>query len=452
MPTHKLVYLAFLSAGLASQAAWAEGSGIVLAQVFDSSDQTVAPSTPADAAATSVPVLPSNSSSGLSTSQQANLAGYQAAGIGARDGSSRGGAVRMGPLFVYPELAFGFGRNDNITGTKTDKVASNFYTLQPGITAELKTRADTYSLQYQGNFTRYVSSKDDNVDQHYTAFNAENIFTGRSKINWLLAYTQGYDARGSNNTSTNLDEPSRWSMPQAKAMYSYGAQGAKGRIEVEAGTTHKSYLNNRDTMDVYDRNTNSYAGRFFYRIQPKTSLLFEARGAKNDYTASDATLDNKERRYYIGAEWEATAATSGSFKIGRMTKDFDQTGTKASGGSWEAAVRWEPLTYSYIDFLSSKSIDDPDGLGEYQVNKNYSAVWNHAWSSYVSSHVSIGKTNTKYEGDRTDDIYRYGVGMSYDMRRWLRLNVDYNYTTRDSTDADYEYNRNVLMFSVQGTL
>jgi hypothetical protein len=57
-----------------------------------------------------------------------------------------------------------------------------------------------------------------------------------------------------------------------------------------------------------------------------------------DYDSALSTEDNTERRYYLGYTWDATAATTGVVKIGRMTKDFDAAGRAGySGSSWEAA-------------------------------------------------------------------------------------------------------------------
>ncbi len=56
---------------------------------------------------------------------------------------------------------------------------------------------------------------------------------------------------------------------------------------------------------------------------PKTSLLLEARHTELDYKYTASQLDSEELRYYIGATWDATAATSGTIKVGPVEKKFD---------------------------------------------------------------------------------------------------------------------------------
>src|SRR3954471_8271796 len=98
-----------------------------------------------------------------------------------------------------------------------------------------------------------------------------------------------------------------------------------------------------------------------------------------DYKLNTSTQSSTETRYQIGAKWEATAKTSGIVKFGMLEKKFNSSGrTDFSGSSWDAAVRWSPLTYSVWDLYSSKVTNESTGTGDFLLTQTYGVNWNHA--------------------------------------------------------------------------
>ena len=56
------------------------------------------------------------------------------------------------------------------------------------------------------------------------------------------------------------------------------------------------------------------------------------------------------------------------------------------------------------------------------MNSNYDLLWTHRWTSQFSSKVDLGYIKSDYvNGNRQDNLKNIGLGVSYDMRRWLRL-------------------------------
>ena len=179
----------------------------------------------------------------------------------------------------------------------------------------------------------------------------------------------------------------------------------------------------------------------------------ELRSNKIDYLVSTAP-SSTEQRTYIGATWDASAATTGIVKVGQLRKDFEDSARKDfTGFSWEATIRWKPTRLSVVDIETSRTTSDPNGLGNYVVNSGLDAVWQHKWTGYVKSTVLVGTLESKYDGvNRTDDTRNYGLGLSYDVLRWLTIGVDWRHTDRGSSDSTYDFKRNVLMATFEATL
>lgn len=420
---------------------------------------------------------PTNFSGGLSesvlggdatggASQQAVTAGYELGGTGVAGGRmttqgniltspAKGRPIRFeNGIFVYPAALVGLGYNDNVLGTTVNRTSSSLWVLQPGVVTEFKTHGDRYTLSYLGNYGRYASSSADDYNYHEFWMAADNYFTSRTRLGWGVGYLERSDPRGSTNRVSS-SEPDRWHAPVVRALGIYGAPGAIGRIELETSWMQKRYENNRAFTETADVDQTMVAGRFYYRFLPRTSALVEVRNTWSTYVATNAFPgDNADTRLYAGLTWEATAKTSGTFKIGRAYKSFSNAAlSESSLSSWEGNVRWSPLTYSTFDLATSRTPTDTTGVGNFLTNTGTSLTWTHKWASYISSRVSAGILKTEYAADpRKDDTRNYGVGFFTELGYRTRLGLDWGYTNRNSNQDLFDFKRNVVMATLEFVL
>jgi hypothetical protein len=352
---------------------------------------------------------------------------------------------------VTPTLGVSFGHTDNVAlAPKATAKSSSVFSLIPKLLATTAYRADRYSLGYLGELIRYPSSSNDNANNHEIVAAAENVLDTRLAVNSRLSYQDKMDAAGTTDraVSTELDH---WRGLNGAVLLRYGAPGAQGKVDVELGAFDKRYVNNRAFTQDSDYFSTNLATRFGLRVMPKTTVLAEYRNTRFDYKRNVLGLDNTEQRYLVGAEWEATALTSGSIKVGYLQKDFNLGTRKDFGGlTWEGGISWKPLTYSTVDLSSGRSASDPSGTtGDYVKNTFISTNWTHRWASYLSTRVSLAHNESDYAGTtRADKANNLGLAVNYDFRRWVRVGASYEYSKRNSSDPLFDYNRN--LFSVFG--
>lgn len=364
-----------------------------------------------------------------------------------------GGALKFeNGLQLYPSLSANFGYNDNLLSNSTNSLKSSYFDLAPKVVGELKHKGDRYTALASIYARRYSESAADNTNDSQLVVAADNYFSARARSGLSLGLVNSSDARGSNNRPLTA-EVARWHSTNFNGTFIYGAPEAAGRVEFDLGNQDKVYDNERATTAVADVNTGSYAGRFFYRLGTRSLALAEFRNAKANYSSS-ATDSNTERRYYIGLTWDATAATTGIVKIGQMTKDFDVAGKPGySGGSWEATVRWLPLTYSAVDLLASRTTADATGFGNYNLVTNTNVTWTHKWNQSIGSRLTLGLMDTEFGGTpRQDSALNFGIKVDYAIRRWLKVGVDFARTDNTSNSAVNEYKRNLTMLTLDATL
>jgi len=363
------------------------------------------------------------------------------------------GFIRAEPFFIYPFLGVGAGYSDNLTGTSNDRISSAFLVVSPRVRADVKTGANIYAVTYSGNYGHYFRSSANDFNEHAVVATSSNQFTARADLEAAAFFLVKQDPGGSVDRPFT-GRPDRWHGAGANATFGYGAPSAQGRLEFDLGVTDKRYENNREITEAFDVSTWNAGTRFFYRIAPKTRLLAEIRHTEYDYRLSSSPLDNSEQRYLLGGTWDLTAATSGTVKLGYITKRFKREGLDSyAAPTAEAAVRWLPRTYSTVDVVAQYAPSDSTGTGIFTVDKSVGARWEHYWKSYFLTRVLASYVKSDFqEVSRNDRISRVSFGAYFDIRSWLRLGAELSHENRNSTDGTFDFSRNVVLFTIGGTL
>ena len=394
----------------------------------------------------------------------ASLFSVSAPAIGQEDLGKPTG-IPWGPVVVYPEADVTFKANDNIYNTAPSvagKKSANITVLAPKIKLEAKTGPHKFDVGYALEHGSYSGVSSANYTDQTITGNAAWVFSGRSGLKLMADYKQGHDDQGAVPGVGTHANPDKWHQTSFSGLAGYGAEGAEGRVELEAGLINKRFdnfmtdaLGNPDNAKR-DRDDSKIGATFFWRIMPKTQLLFQATQTKYDYKQATVpvwtTLDSTDRRYLFGVTWEAAAKTTGIFKVGTMKKDFaDATRKDFSGASWEGVIKWSPLTYSTFDFSAGRTTGE-SSLGSASIDRRIGVVWNHAWSSRLSSAASLNNTRTEYQYSaidagvgtpQTDKINALGLKLNYQWMRTVRVGAGYDRTDKTSTNATSEYKRNI---------
>lgn len=389
-----------------------------------------------------------------------SLSGTSISGSGSSSGGILTAEVPAGAayktesgIYLYPTATVGFGYNDNVRDAASNTESSSFMTLSPQLVAELKHKGDRYTAVAALNRTVYSSTSQENATTSEFEVAGDNYYTVRARSGWALGVVNGTDARSSTNRPASA-EPDRWHSVNMDGRFIYGAPEAQGRLEFDLGRKDKKYDNNRENTAISDVVFNSVAGRIFVRLGSRSLALAEVSQSTADYRSDLSVDDSTERRYYLGYTWDATAATTGIVKIGRMTKDFDAAGREGySGASWEAALRWTPRSYSVFELQTSRATSESSGVGNYELNTTTSLNWKHDWSNSLRSKVALSTLNRSFGAStRSDRANTYSLAAEYAMKRWLTMGVDLARTDQSSSDPTAEFKRNVIMFTLSATL
>jgi hypothetical protein len=354
---------------------------------------------------------------------------------------------------LFPFFNMSLGNDDNLFLNNTNKKSSSVQIYNPGLRLEARSQALVLGFELEGKTGRFNDSKADNYTDVIAGASADVVANSSLGFRFNLDHERGHDPRGSTDRGLSAT-PDEYKNSGFGFLAAYGANEAPGRVEVEAGTFRKRYQNNRLTTIASDRDGDNFAGRFFWRVAPKTWAVFEARQDDLDYNLATSLQDSKERRYFVGLTWEATAATTGTFKVGRIQKNFSAASTPDfSGTGWEGNIRWAPLSYSSFDFNTQKTFGESSGVGDFTLSKKYGVAWNHQWNSKLTTQASLSRSDDDFvRNTRDDSTDSLGFSVKYKVQRWLTLGGEYNYTDRSSSVPGFAYKRSQYFFTVGATL
>jgi hypothetical protein len=363
------------------------------------------------------------------------------------------GGVELGDsgFFAKPFIGFGYGHDDNLFLQPNNTKSSPLLIASPGVKLDARRPGLVVQADYQVQAGHYTDSENDNYVDQNLGFQVDSALNERTFVRVGYGYVRGHDPRGSTDRPFST-HPDKYKLSTPNGTFAYGAPGAQGRVEVYYSDAHRDYLNNQDVTRVSDRDETTTGAAFYWRVGPKTYALIEGRDTKIDYDIQNP-LSGHEHRAFLGVTWEATAATTGTFKVGQMKRDFDGPTPANRSTAWEGLVTWAPRTYSKFDLYTSRTTNESTGLGNFILTSVGGVTWSHGWTTYLSTEVLARYQRDAYQGfDRTDNTKSLGLKVGYRFRPWLTLGGEWTYTTRDSNLNQFDYDKNFYLLTATASM
>ncbi len=368
----------------------------------------------------------------------------------------------LGPLFLTPTLEAELGWTDNLFRTRQDEVDTWKSLLAPRLQAWMQNGPSTYSLTWKAQDFRYFSSHDDDFTDHIWNIDIHQEFNARNSLNLIAEYYDGHEERGtglSEGVGPLLDEPLELERTIFGGDYTFGGRESRGRLRLAAKGIDHEYGNFKEITRYYDRERGELIGTFFWKVGSRTDALIELRHIDTEYDEVDPTdpagsLDSEDSIVFVGAEWAATAKTSGSVRFGLYDREYDSAAREDDDGfSWEVDISFRPRSYSLWHLESRRYFRETNGLGDAIDTEEATLTWAHDWSGRSNTELGLTAGRDDYRGSRReDDRYRLEASYNYALRRWLDLGIGYRREDRDSDLDFFDYTRNEIFLRAEFSL
>ena len=353
-------------------------------------------------------------------------------------------------IAIIPIINAGYKYDNNIFNQSNDKTSSSVFTVAPKARLLIDDGINNFQLDLGIESGTFIDSSDDNYLTGGLQFSSHLEPSSRSRFDVEVGANKQVEPRGTGiteGTADSVDEPLEYNEQLAKLTYEYGSLSSSGRIAVTGRYYNRNYTNFNDITQFRSFNQSTLGSTFFYTTNASTDAFFEISGSAIKYDVDQiVSRDSDVYTALVGVKWEASALTSGSFKIGQQQKKFTDSGRENfKGVSWEGKVDWKPLTYTIVTLETSRSAKDPDLLGDYISESVYGINWEHEWNEKLTSTLNFSYIREEYTGfERLDKSDKFYADISYEFKRWVDVSLYFDYIDQDSNNANIVYDKSIV--------
>ena len=384
----------------------------------------------------------------------------------------------VGSMVAYPILSYAVGTSSSASATQIVTREGEFTgEFEPGssesaIVSDWRVggglqgvnRGHLYGIEYVLEGGEYLSSgnDDDDVDQTITAYWGTAI-TPRHNFDASIRYSDSHDPRSEDDPLRNArrsnvsGRPDLWSELKYGFGYVYGVDGARGNIAVQACETDREYDNNDQSFR--DRTITDIGGQITAQVAPKTQLFGQIVHSDFDYDNQSPTdplmgesLSSTEKRYLVGAAWDATQRISGQLRVGQVEKDFDAaTRTDYDALTLDAELNWTPTDrdqvtlYSFYAPRENVWFDGVVDSSDFVEVRQTELYWSRPFGNKLTAQLGGYFATDDYRGTaREDDRTGFSVAVRYSLNRFGDIGLTYYQRERDSDVAAREYDEEGL--------
>jgi hypothetical protein len=236
--------------------------------------------------------------------------------------------------------------------------------------------------------------------------------------------------------------------------------GRRFRIRLDYSNYYVNYKDSRN--DFRDRVDNSINTYIFYKLLPKTAVFFEYDFVDIHYK-KELLDDSVEHHFLGGLQWEITGKSRGIAKAGYGIKNFENDDVDTAKKLFlELQLEHRFTPKSTLKLIGTRRTNETNiSTTDYILTHSVTAEYLQRLTAKISGAFDLSYQHDKYKGDltfggktdeRKDDIYRASLAFDYAFKNWLKFDLGYIFTKRDSNFSDFDYTNNTVFFRVTGSL
>lgn len=360
-----------------------------------------------------------------------------------------GQGLRVGAFRLVPSLTVSAEYTDNVILAPRETESDFTYTITPGLALEYQRPPTSLSVGYRADILRYLDRDEFDTVHHTVLASARTEVARRLKLSLADQFRRTTDFVG--QPVPELAERVARLENALKADVEYAVAERFG-----VGLGYQSFLVDYRAgaaFDELDRQDHVGAVSLFYQIFPRTSLFVEYgyQIVRYDIGAVADTRDSEAHRGQVGVRGDLTAKTTLQFKTGAEFKDFDdrtQPDSETFVVEGEAIYRYREPSQLRVFVRRANLESTATGTNTYVATYGGLELQHALGRQWLVTVVALGgvadypEPTTVGAQERVDRFYAAGLGIRYQFRPWLGLEVGYQIQVRNSNIADFDFTEN----------
>ena len=360
--------------------------------------------------------------------------------------------IKLGSGFsLSPAIGMDLRYDDNINNAPVNGIDSFLLLTTPSINLEYDRGAVISTVNYSLSHGNYIDSSRGSFTDHALTAEADWEISNRHSLTGGAAYlriNEEFNDQVAEDLESLIFERDRYHQSDLFITYGYGAEGARGHLDLTLGTTYRNY-----TEEVIARDRHSPFGSALLSVNlgGKTALLAEIEGRSIRYENNGQTIpnrDNDEATLMVGAERE-TEQFSALLMAGLVRKHFRNDAiSDYQRPRWVGSMSWRPFETSELTLSAERRpIDSAAGIADFVDATSGFIGWQHSWNEKINSEAFFRYTQAEFAAaELTENIRRWGLTLRYQFRPWMDFRTGVSTLDQNATAEILSYERNQVFF------
>lgn len=361
-------------------------------------------------------------------------------------------AIDLDGIKVTPKIGYTGEYDDNVFRSRYDKRSDYINHLQAGIELEAKPGKHLVKAGYNVDVLRYSTHNNLDTERHYLDF-LLNLNFNRTQLRFSDSFK-----RTDEFPTSQITQRIRRNQNDLGAGFDFDMAQIWG-IGFDYGWDTHNYLD--VNLDNLDRNRHTVAPYLYYKLTGKTKALFEYNFAREVYDSGvSKARDNSRHRALVGLRGEITERFKVTAKAGWEGLYYNQnTLDDFNAGVFSLEMNYQPVERLGLAVILDRKTDPSTfgANGHYEtLSSTFLATYaltpkitliprvSLGWDYYPEKVANVGGNRE----NRSDINLGAGLGLRYEIQKWARLELNYDYAGRQSNFDGFEYDDNRVFFKV----
>jgi Putative beta-barrel porin 2 len=386
------------------------------------------------------------------------------------EGPGIGEGLKAGPVRLHPFLGVAEVYTDNVFRRNTNTKSDTLTTIAPGLQALMPFGGGKHSvlLDYRAGIFRYNKFTENNAVAQDALGHVSLNYPGGLAIDLQGGHIEGFDPRGS-EVDTQQTDITKWNINHGLSQVEFSGQTLGVRLR--SSFEDLNYTNNGQDAPR-DRTRIDANLSLFVTVTPTTRGILGVRVVNYDY---DTNKQQNSFGYgvFTGFSLAPTRRLSGEVNVGYQILNFDHApvdensvrgqellaknlslGARQQTSLYmQGRLLWNPTSRLNIFMMPFSSIQQSavQGTSTFRQTGAYVNA-RQMFTDRLGLQGNIFYANDNFNTNRTDNRFRLRIGPEYRTQKWLGFRLDYIFEKRSSNVADFDFNSNTIMLSIQGIL
>ena len=371
----------------------------------------------------------------------------------------------LGGFRLYPVLDLDAGYTDNVFANAA-KQGDYFSEIDPSLDLRSQWGRDLLDVYGGSQTTTYSKYSSENMTNYDVGSSGRVDILDDTDLRANVYYDGLHEPRTSPDLPGNAATPTAYELFHSDAAFDF----KPNRLGITIGGSYDNYnyqntpligggiLNNADRNE----NINTAYGRVSYDFSPGYSAFVGASYDDRNFlkTVDLFGFDRSSSGYHIdaGSQFFISHLVQGQIFVGYLDETFKTAGLlnlpNINALDYGANVNWYVTPLLTLHLGAARTIDDTTVPGASASDDQ--AVFASADYELLRDVIvqgQVGYLNSKFVGTtRTDSVPTAGAEVTWLINHNFRLNLQYNYSNRNSDVIGAQYTQNTVMLGLQAQL